>query len=186
MHGTLTDTLEWSRHCFVLLYGCRQHNNGCWVVSCDKYRQQLQNCLGLGQCVHCKADWSCFEDSNNLLRVWVVLCVQCTERRFIDWVSSWWGKSHCFILWYDVCASQPSWNCTFSICHIIVISAAILDSLLLLLHPFNSLFSRITWVSRYQKGKTSLDLNEARDGGGWGGSGTVASYANNLHLSPDS
>jgi len=24
-------------------------------------------------------------------------------------------------------------------------------------------FSRITWVSRYQKGKTSLDLNEARD-----------------------
>jgi len=41
--------------------------------------------------------------------------------------------------------------------------------LLLLLHPFNGLFSRTTWVSRYQKGKTSLDLNEARDGGvlGW-------------------
>jgi len=36
--------------------------------------------------------------------------------------------------------------------------------LLLLLHPFNGLFSRKTWVSRYQKGKTSLDLNEARDG----------------------
>jgi len=33
----------------------------------------------------------------------------------------------------------------------------------LLLHPFNSLFSRTTWISRYQKGKTSLDLNEARD-----------------------
>jgi len=30
-------------------------------------------------------------------------------------------------------------------------------------------FSRTTWVSRYQKGKTSLDLNEARDDGvsGW-------------------
>ena len=28
--------------------------------------------------------------------------------------------------------------------------------------PFNGLFSRKTWVSRYQKGKTSLDLNEAR------------------------
>ena len=27
----------------------------------------------------------------------------------------------------------------------------------------SSLFSRTTWVSRYQKGKTSLDLNEARD-----------------------
>ena len=30
---------------------------------------------------------------------------------------------------------------------------------------FNGLFSRITWVSRYRKDKTSLDLNEARDGG---------------------
>ena len=41
--------------------------------------------------------------------------------------------------------------------------------LLLLLHPFNGLFSRITWVSQYQKGKTSLDLNKARDDGvlGW-------------------
>ena len=41
--------------------------------------------------------------------------------------------------------------------------------LLLLLHPFNGLFSRTTWVSRYQKGRTSLDLNEARDDGvlGW-------------------
>ena len=36
--------------------------------------------------------------------------------------------------------------------------------LLLLLHPFNGLFSRTTWVSRYQKGKTSLDY-EARDYG---------------------
>ena len=31
--------------------------------------------------------------------------------------------------------------------------------------PFNSLFSRTTWVSRYQKGKTSLYLNEAKDDG---------------------
>ena len=38
-------------------------------------------------------------------------------------------------------------------------------------HPFNNLFSRATWVSRYQKGKTSLDLNEARDGVVWGCSG---------------
>ena len=38
-----------------------------------------------------------------------------------------------------------------------------------LLHPFNSLFSRTTWVSQYQKGKTSLDLNQTRDNGflGW-------------------
>ena len=40
--------------------------------------------------------------------------------------------------------------------------------LLLLLHPFNSLFSSTTWVSQYQKGKTSLDLNQARDDGGLG------------------
>ena len=40
--------------------------------------------------------------------------------------------------------------------------------LLSLLHPFNGHFSGITWVSRYQKGKTSLDLNEARDDGFWG------------------
>ena len=32
-------------------------------------------------------------------------------------------------------------------------------------HPFNGLFSRTTCVSRCQKGKTSLDLNEARDDG---------------------
>jgi len=37
------------------------------------------------------------------------------------------------------------------------------DRLLLLLDPFDGLFSRTTWVSWNQKGKTSLDLNEARD-----------------------
>ena len=35
----------------------------------------------------------------------------------------------------------------------------------IVLHPFNDLFSRTTWVSRHQKGKTSLDLNEARGDG---------------------
>jgi len=39
------------------------------------------------------------------------------------------------------------------------------------LHPFNGLFSRTTWVSQYQKGKTSLDLNEATDYGVLGCSG---------------
>jgi len=32
------------------------------------------------------------------------------------------------------------------------------------LQPFNGLFSRTTWVSRYQKGKTNLDFTGARDG----------------------
>jgi len=38
-----------------------------------------------------------------------------------------------------------------------------ITTLLLLLHLFNGLFARTTWISRYQKGKTSLDLNEAKD-----------------------
>ena len=43
-------------------------------------------------------------------------------------------------------------------------------TVLLLLYPFNGLFSRTTWVSWYQKGKTSLDLNEVWGDGmvlGW-------------------
>jgi len=31
------------------------------------------------------------------------------------------------------------------------------------MHPFNGPFSGITQVSRYQKGRTSLDFTEARD-----------------------
>ena len=31
------------------------------------------------------------------------------------------------------------------------------------LQPFNGLFSRTTWVSRYQKGKTNLDFTGTRD-----------------------
>ena len=35
--------------------------------------------------------------------------------------------------------------------------------LLLLLQPFNGLFSKTTWVSRNQEGKTNLDFTGARD-----------------------
>jgi len=35
-------------------------------------------------------------------------------------------------------------------------------------NPFNGLFSRTTWVSRHQKGKTFLELNEAREWRGFG------------------
>ena len=50
-------------------------------------------------------------------------------------------------------------------------------------HPVNGLFSRTTWVSRRQKGKTYLDFIEARDDGV-----AVASagrYVNHLHLASD-
>jgi len=43
-------------------------------------------------------------------------------------------------------------------------TASLLLVLILLLYPFNGFFSRTTWLSRYHKGKTSLDLNEERDG----------------------
>jgi len=39
---------------------------------------------------------------------------------------------------------------------------------LLSLHRFNGVYCRTTWVSRYQKCKISLDLNEARDDGSLG------------------
>jgi len=54
--------------------------------------------------------------------------------------------------------------------------------LLLVLHSFNGLFSSTTWVSRYQKGKTSLDLNEARDGGFGDAVASAGPYADNLAI----
>ena len=35
--------------------------------------------------------------------------------------------------------------------------------LIAIVQPFNGLFSKTTWVSRYQKGKTNLDFTGARD-----------------------
>ena len=58
-------------------------------------------------------------------------------------------------------------------CHEVSIELVMLCSILLLLlpHPFNGLLSQTTWVSRYQTGKISLDLNEARYNGVLGCSG---------------
>jgi len=36
------------------------------------------------------------------------------------------------------------------------------------LYLFNGLYSRTTWLNRYQKSEIGLDLNEARDDGVWG------------------
>jgi len=68
-----------------------------------------------------------------------------------------------------------------------VITTVIAEELLLL-QQFNGLFSRTTWISRYQKGTTSLDLNDARDDGvllGWQWLASTGPHANNLHLAPD-
>jgi len=57
--------------------------------------------------------------------------------------------------------------------------------LLLLPHPFNSLFSRTAWVSWYRKGNFSVDLNEARDDVIFDAVASARTYANSLHLAPD-
>ena len=51
-------------------------------------------------------------------------------------------------------------------------------------HPFNGHFSWTTRMSRYQKGKTNLDITEARDSEWqWHQLGYII-YAS-LHLAPD-
>jgi len=74
-------------------------------------------------------------------------------------VSALWGKL-CFHLNVVYCFTNKQGNALNS--HLVSSE---------LLHPFNGLFFRLTWVSRYQKDKTSLDLNEARNDGVLGCSG---------------
>ena len=54
-----------------------------------------------------------------------------------------------------------------------------------LLHPFNGIFSRTAWVIRYQKDKTSLDLNEQEMMGFRDAVASAGPYANSLHLAAD-
>jgi len=56
-------------------------------------------------------------------------------------------------------------RCCPRVSHFEYMPREVLLLLSLLLHPFNDLFSRKTWVSRHLKGKTSLDLHEANDYG---------------------
>ena len=62
--------------------------------------------------------------------------------------------------------------CELLLTLLLLLLLLLLILLLLLLHPFNGSFSRTTWVSRYQEGKASVDLNVARDDGVLGRSGT--------------
>ena len=73
------------------------------------------------------------------------------------------------------------WQKKYSIFIVLKLTGKLL-LLLLLLHPLNGLFSRTTWVSRYQKGKYSLNLNEARDGGVFG---RQWHQLDHLHIAPD-
>jgi len=51
------------------------------------------------------------------------------------------------------------------------------------LHLINGLFSKTTWVSRHQKGRTTLDFHEARDNGV--AVTSAGPYAYHVHLTPD-
>jgi len=70
-------------------------------------------------------------------------------------------------------------------CTTVAINCTANPQLLLLLHPFYGFFSGTTWVSRYQKGETSPDLDEARDDGFWDAVASAGPYANTLHLTAD-
>ena len=50
-------------------------------------------------------------------------------------------------------------------------------------NTFNGLFPRTTWVSRHQKGYTSLDFNDARDDRV--AMASAGPHANQLYLAPD-
>jgi len=50
-------------------------------------------------------------------------------------------------------------------------------------HPVNGLFSRTTWVSRHQKGRTNTDITATRDAGV--AVTSAGPYADHLHLAAD-
>ena len=67
--------------------------------------------------------------------------------------------------------SRPLYRSTCVSRHLQLRTGVLLLLLLLLLQPFNGLFSQTTCVSWYQKGTTTLDSNETRDDGVLGCSG---------------
>jgi len=52
-------------------------------------------------------------------------------------------------------------------------------------HPRNGLFFRTTWMSWYQKDKTSQDLNKTRDDGVFRWQWRQLAICENMHLAPD-
>ena len=60
-----------------------------------------------------------------------------------------------------ICAYSSIFSFTISL-HCVVLYS-LLFFCVIQVQPFNGLFSRTTWVSRYQKGKTNLDFTGARD-----------------------
>jgi len=76
-----------------------------------------------------------------------------------------------FYCWQNPYLKQLSWciKTTLAICKTHI--------------SFNGLFSRTAWVSHHQKGKTILDVNEARDDGV--AVSSAGPYTNHLYLTAD-
>jgi len=84
----------------------------------------------------------------------------CDPGRPGQWTSGWWSAPHRLIR-----TRPPRYGWTSRLhSHSPAVTTTVL-------HPFDGLFSRTTWVSRYQKSKTSPDLDEAGDDGFLGFSG---------------
>jgi len=70
--------------------------------------------------------------------------------------------------WLDNMMRKKNMPVSENISFIPLIASVQVYMLLQPLHLFNGLFFRTTWVSQYQKCKTTIDLNVVRDDGVWG------------------
>jgi len=111
-----------------------------------------------------------------VVAVSAVWCLSDTARGLCTAASMRWSTfAICLSVCLSVCLFVPLFHhglwrvCCWVPCSLVFIVCAIYDNnynyYYSTLHTFNGLFSRTTWVSRYQNGKTSLDLNGARDDG---------------------
>ena len=114
---------------------------------------------------------------NRLISSWWATGPRDTTRLSVQWLVHWqqWiigWKLQVLIGWLgswvvtvvDSGADGPRFKSqTIQTVVIVNMVRMVVSIVMLLLLPFNGLFSRTTWVSRYQKGKTNLDFTEARD-----------------------
>jgi len=87
------------------------------------------------------------------LEIYVCINECSTEASVFRWMGSVGGL--------DIYVCLMSCYCIWS-SQLISFQLIIFNATPILLCPFNGLFSRTTWVSRYRKGTTSQDLNEAK------------------------
>jgi len=74
-------------------------------------------------------------------------------------ILNWFHMQHC---------ARNRLNTNSWVVNQVMVDKRICAAVLLLLHTLNGIFSRTTCINQYQKGKTSLDLHEARNDGIWG------------------